>query len=80
MTSLIEEIKHELSTNHEEYKTLLQEHHDHERRLAELASKSYLSTEEDLEEKRLKKEKLHLKDRMEQIVREHRSRLVTPPN
>jgi len=78
MTALIEEIKHELSTSNEEYKTLLEEHHDHERRLAELASKSFLTTEEDLEEKRLKKEKLHLKDRMEQIVREHRARLVSP--
>ena len=78
MTALIDEIKHELSVHHEEYKTLLQEHHDHERRLAELASKSFLSTDEELEEKRLKKEKLHLKDRMEQIVREHRARLVSP--
>ncbi|HKC24760.1 MAG TPA: DUF465 domain-containing protein [Thermoanaerobaculia bacterium] len=78
MTSMTDEIKHDLSTNHEEYKTLLQEHHDHERRLAELASKSHLSMEEELEEKRLKKEKLHLKDRMEQIVREHRARLVSP--
>ena len=78
MTALIEEIKHELSTSNEEYKTLLEEHHDHERRLAELASKSFLTTEEDLEEKRLKKEKLHLKDRMEEIVREHRARLVSP--
>jgi uncharacterized protein YdcH (DUF465 family) len=78
MASLIDEIKHELSTQHEEYKTLLAEHHDHERRLAELASKSHLSEDEDLEEKRLKKEKLHLKDRMEQIVREHRARLVSP--
>ena len=78
MTALIDEIKNELSVSNEEYKTLLQEHHDHERRLAELASKSYLSTEEDLEEKRLKKEKLHLKDRMEEIVREHRARLVSP--
>ena len=78
MTALIDEIKNELSVSNEEYKTLLQEHHDHERRLAELASKSYLSTEEDLEEKRLKKEKLHLKDRMEQMVREHRARLVSP--
>ena len=78
MTSVIDEIKHELSTHNEEYKTLLEEHHEHERRLAELASKSHLSDDEDLEEKRLKKEKLHLKDRMEQLVREHRARLVSP--
>lgn len=78
MASLVDEIKHELSTHHEEYKTLLENHHEHERKLAELASKPHLSAEEDLEEKRLKKEKLHLKDRMEQIVREHRARLVSP--
>jgi len=78
MTSSVDEIKQDLSANHEEYKTLLQEHHDHERRLAELASKTYLSMSEEIEEKKLKKEKLHIKDRMEQIVREHRARLVSP--
>ena len=77
MTSSTDEIKHELSTYHEEYRTLLHDHHEHERRLAELASKTYLSTDEEVEEKRLKKQKLHLKDRMEEIVREHRARVAS---
>lgn len=75
MTSLTEEIKTELASHNDEFKTLLRDHHERERRLAELASKTFLSTDEEIEEKRLKKEKLHLKDRMEEIVREHRARI-----
>ena len=55
-----------------EYRRLLEEHRDHERRLEALAVKSRLSEDEELEEKRLKKEKLVLKDRMEAIVRGQR--------
>ncbi len=56
-----------------EYHRLHVEHQDHEQRLRELASKPKLSEEEELEEKRLKKEKLLLKDRMEAIARTHRT-------
>ena len=55
-----------------EYRRLLEEHRDHERRLEALAVKSRLSEDEELEERRLKKEKLALKDRMEAIVRSQR--------
>jgi uncharacterized protein YdcH (DUF465 family) len=56
-----------------EYRRLLQEHREHERRLEALAVKSRLSEDEEIEEKRLKKEKLLLKDRMEVIARNHRN-------
>jgi uncharacterized protein YdcH (DUF465 family) len=56
-----------------EYRRLLEEHQDHERRLEALAVKSRLSEDEEFEEKRLKKEKLLLKDRMEAIVRSQRN-------
>ena len=56
-----------------EYHRLHAEHSDHERRLEALASKSRLSEDEELEERRLKKEKLLLKDRMEAIARSHRA-------
>jgi uncharacterized protein YdcH (DUF465 family) len=56
-----------------EYDRLHAEHRDHERRLQLLAAKPRLSEEEEIEEKRLKKEKLLLKDRMEAIVRNHRA-------
>jgi len=55
-----------------EYRRLHAEHRDHESRLEALAVKSRLSEEEEFEEKRLKKEKLLLKDRMEAIARTHR--------
>jgi uncharacterized protein YdcH (DUF465 family) len=55
-----------------EYRRLLESHRDHEQRLQALAGKPRLSEDEELEEKRLKKEKLLLKDRMEAIARSHR--------
>ena len=52
-----------------EFRRLHDEHHNHEVRLHELAEKSRLSEDEEMEEKRLKKEKLLLKDRMEALAR-----------
>lgn len=55
-----------------EYRRLLETHREHERRLQALAGKIRLSEDEEIEEKRLKKEKLLLKDRMETIARGYR--------
>jgi len=55
-----------------EYRRLNDEHRHHEQRLQILAAKSRLSEDEEIEEKRLKKEKLLLKDRMEAIARSYR--------
>jgi uncharacterized protein YdcH (DUF465 family) len=52
-----------------EFRRLHDEHRDHEERLSQLAAKSHLSEDEEFEEKRLKKEKLLIKDRMEAIAR-----------
>ncbi len=75
MPTLTEELKRELAATNDEFQNLLRRHHEHERRLAELASKTFLTSDEEMEEKRLKKEKLHLKDRMEEIAREYRARV-----
>ncbi len=56
-----------------EYRRLHDEHRTHEERLHILAAKPRLSEDEEVEEKRLKKEKLVIKDRMELIARTHRA-------
>jgi uncharacterized protein YdcH (DUF465 family) len=62
----------EMTVSDPELDRLHEEHRHHEARLHELAVKPRLSEDEELEEKRLKKEKLALKDRMEAITRHHR--------
>ena len=51
------------------YEDLRSQHQDHERRLEQLKQRSWLTPEEEIEEKRLKKLKLHLKDEMERLRR-----------
>jgi uncharacterized protein YdcH (DUF465 family) len=51
------------------YDELAAQHQDHEKRLEELKNKSWLTPEEEVEEKRLKKLKLRLKDQMEELRR-----------
>jgi len=45
-------------------------HQGHEKRLEELGNKAWLTPEEELEEKHLKKLKLRIKDQMENIRRQ----------
>lgn len=65
-----EDLRQDLSMNDADYRRLLQEHQEYERRLAELNAKSLLSPEDEAEEKRIKLHKLRLKDEMEQILRD----------
>ena len=57
----------------EEYTDLAARHHELDERLSQLTAKHYLSEPEQLEEVTLKKRKLQLKDRMEDILRRHRA-------
>jgi len=63
------EFREELAGRDEEFRKLHSEHQIFEKRLHELQHKFGLSIEEELEEKRLKKQKLHLKDLMEAYIR-----------
>lgn len=62
----------DLVANHEEFRRLAQEHHQYAQRLDSLIQKRYLTEDEKLEEVRLKKLKLRLKDQMEIIEQQHR--------
>lgn len=70
MENISEESQERLMATSEEFRRLAAEHTSYERRIEELGSRRYLSEEEQLEEARLKKMKLHLKDQMEHIVHE----------
>ncbi len=56
-------------TNGDSYDTLLQQHQEYERRLEELNKKSWLTPNEELEAKQIKKMKLRIKDRLAQLSR-----------
>ena len=67
----IEEIKAHLMQTNARYRELLNQHHEYDRLVDDLESKHVLTPEEEVEEHRLKKLKLHLKDEMEQMVSEY---------
>jgi uncharacterized protein YdcH (DUF465 family) len=72
-----EEIKAHLMQTSEHYRDLLGRHHEYDRLVEDLESKPALTAEEEVEEHRLKKLKLHLKDEMEQMVSEYKFQHAT---
>jgi uncharacterized protein YdcH (DUF465 family) len=60
----------QLFANHDEFRQLVLEHTQYEERLGSLTQKRYLTDDEKLEEVRLKKLKLRLKDQMQSIERQ----------
>jgi hypothetical protein len=62
-----------MASNHEQveptYEDLQLQHQNHEKRLEELNNKAWLTPDEEMEAKRLKKLKLHLKDQMANLRR-----------
>ena len=72
-----EEINAHLMQTNETFRNLMNEHHEYDRLVEQLESKPVLSADEEIEEHRLKKLKLHLKDQMEQIVSEYRLQQVS---
>lgn len=66
---MAEDLKHRLLETNEEFRELDSKHQTLDNRLQKLESKTYLSSEEQIEEISLKKRKLHIKDRMETIMR-----------
>jgi hypothetical protein len=56
----------------EEFRKAYEEHQGYESALEQIRKKPYLSEEETLQEKELKKKKLVLKDKMYQMMAEYR--------
>jgi uncharacterized protein YdcH (DUF465 family) len=68
MSSPTEAIREQLMASNPEYQRLREEHARYSAQLDQLAAKQYLNAEEQLEEVRLKKLKLRVKDQMEMLV------------
>ena len=62
----------------DEYVQLEVQHHEYESRLSELAEKAVLTDDEQFEETTLKKKKLQIKDRMQEIARRQRGGTAHP--
>jgi uncharacterized protein len=69
---MVDPVREQLLASHEEFRRLAQEHTNYSLRLNSLIEKRYLTEDEKLEEVRLKKLKLHLKDQMHMIEQEYR--------
>jgi len=73
MPNDFEELKSQLLQSDEEYRQLATRHHALDEQIHNLSDRPYLTQPEQLEEVRLKKVKLQLKDQMENIIRRHRT-------
>ena len=69
----IDAMKQQLLESNDEFRQLATQHHDLDERIHNLATRSFLSEPEQLEEVTLKKRKLQLKDQMESMLRHVRS-------
>ena len=79
MNEQSQDLKELLLQTDEEFHQLAAKHHELDDRLHELTAKPYLSEPEQLEEVTLKKRKLQIKDRMEDILRRRRQDGVGGP-
>jgi uncharacterized protein YdcH (DUF465 family) len=67
------QVRDQLLASNEIFRKLAEEHSQYAQRLDALVTKRYLSEEEKLEEVRLKKLKLRLKDQMESLEQQFRT-------
>ena len=68
---MVDPVREQLLASHEEFRRLAQEHTQNCQRLHSLIEKRYLTEDEKLEEVRIKKVKLRLKDQMQMIEQEY---------
>ena len=66
-----EELKAHLMATEPDFRRLVDEHHEHDAKLVELEALHHLTEEQQTEEVRLKKMKLHLKDQMTDFIHHH---------
>jgi uncharacterized protein YdcH (DUF465 family) len=71
-----DELKAHLMATDETFRQLAEKHSEYDHKLRQLEAKHALSDEEQMEEVRLKKLKLRLKDQMAELMSRHRTQQV----
>ena len=71
-----EELKAHLIATNEQFRALAEKHSEYHKQLEALEAKPHLTQEEEMEEHRLKKQKLALKDQMNRILVRQRAEQV----
>ncbi len=72
-----EEIKAHLMQTSDEYRQLCHQHHEYDRLIEQMESKPHVTEQDEVEEHRLKKLKLRLKDQMEEILSRYPTQQVS---
>ncbi len=67
-----EELKAHLLTTNGEFRKLAEQHAQLKRQIEAIEAKSHVTDEDELEEQRLKKLKLHLKDQMNEMIEQQK--------
>jgi uncharacterized protein YdcH (DUF465 family) len=68
-----DELKAYLMQSSEEFRTLVEKHAEYEHRISEIEAKAHVTPEDEMEEHRLKKLKLNLKDQMLQMMNRYKA-------
>ena len=76
MENTQEELKAHLMKTDDQFRRLAEQHSQYHQQLEALETKAHLTPQEEVEEHRLKKLKLHLKDQMNQIMSRYRAQNV----
>jgi uncharacterized protein YdcH (DUF465 family) len=71
-----EDLKAHLMATSEEFRALASQHSSLHKQLEELEAKSHLTEQEQIEEVRLKKLKLRLKDQMNEVMAQYKAQHV----
>lgn len=71
-----DDLKAHLMATDEQFRQLASEHSKYDHLIDELEAKPVLTGDEEIEEHRLKKLKLHLKDQMTEIINRYRAQPV----
>jgi uncharacterized protein YdcH (DUF465 family) len=68
-----DDIKAYLMQSNEEFRALVEKHSEYAKLIDEIESKAHLTEQDEIEEHRLKKLKLHIKDQIQEMISRHRS-------